>query len=64
MNLTCTGVFLTRRRNTLVMASKLSTAADGKRHLAIPNGKYSVGVTDFVVKATNLLVRYLHKPIL
>ena len=43
-----------------MMASKLSTAADGKRHLAIPNGKYSVGVTDFVVKATNLLVRYLH----
>ena len=44
--------------NTKRMVQQLSTAADGKRHLQIPTGKYSVGVTDLIVKATNLLVRY------
>jgi len=43
--------------NTKRMVQQLSTAADGKRHLQIPTGKYSVGVTDLIVKATNLLVR-------
>jgi len=39
------------------MVRQLSTAADGKRHLELPSGQYAVGVTDLIVKATNLLVR-------
>ena len=39
------------------MVKQLSTSSDGKRHLPFPSGKYSVGVTDVMVKSTNLLVR-------